>query len=135
MGHRVGGVVPGPRHSLQQLQQPLPILQPEVLRQILLFHDAQAHGGGDLKAQPANLHGETQVVEPQVAQGWQLGSCFSPPPAFAEGLVSARLGEGDRRPAISSSGCVGKVLGDPVTGYLATGSGSVDHRWNPGFAL
>lgn len=82
MGHRVGGVVPGPQHSLQQLQQPLPILQPEVLRQILLFHDAQAHGGGDLKAQPANLHGETQVVEPQVAQGWQLGSCFSPPPAF-----------------------------------------------------
>lgn len=39
------------RHSLQQLQQTLPILQPEVLGQILLFHDAQAHGGNDLMAQ------------------------------------------------------------------------------------
>lgn len=41
------------RHSLQQLQQTLPILQPEVLGQILLLHDAQAHGGDDLTARAA----------------------------------------------------------------------------------
>lgn len=41
------------RHSLQQLQQPLPILQPEVLGQVFLLHDAQTHGGGDLTAEAA----------------------------------------------------------------------------------
>lgn len=40
----------GPKHSLQQLKQPLPILQPEVFRQVLLFHDAQTHGGSYLTA-------------------------------------------------------------------------------------
>lgn len=45
---------PGLRHSLEHLQQPLPILQQEVLGQIFLFHDTQTHGGSDLTAQAAD---------------------------------------------------------------------------------
>lgn len=57
------------RHSLQQLQQPLPILQPEVLGQILPLHGAQTHGGRDLTAQRPNLHSETGVAELGVVAG------------------------------------------------------------------
>lgn len=36
----MGGPGPGPGHSLEQLEQPLPILEPEVLGQVFLLHDA-----------------------------------------------------------------------------------------------
>lgn len=77
--HRGGG--PGPRHSLQQLEQPLPILQPEVLGQVFLLHDAQTHGGGGLRPRQPGLRGK-RVGGGAPGSSGVVGACVSFLPAF-----------------------------------------------------
>ena len=120
------------RHSLQQLQQPFPILQPEVLGQIILLHDAQTHGGGDLTAQRPNLHSETGVAE--LRGGGR--ACFSPPPAFQGPTEGGCLRDSGKMAA----GCL--LAAQDVSGrcweiWLPSNRslGSVNHKRNPDFAL
>lgn len=119
------------RHSLQQLQQPLPILQPEVLGQILPLHGAQTHGGRDLMAQRPNLHSETGVAE--LRGGGR--ACFSPPPAFQGPTEGGCLRDSGKMAggclSAGSSGCVGWEIWLPSNKSL----GSVNHKRNPDFAL
>lgn len=137
-GPRRRGGGPGPRHSLQQLEQPLPILQPEVLGQVFLLHDAQTHGGGGLRPRQPSLRGKRAGGGAPGSSG-VVGACFSFLPAF-QGPGGACLSDspGKRLEAESSS--------HQRPGYLATGrrfrgpplelgfarpltSGPADPRW------